>query len=64
MDAMEKRFDDSIARIEASLDGVHERITDLFNHQSTRIPPNIAWALAGLSSLLTAVIVAIISNII
>ena len=45
-----------VGRIETKVDSGFEkidgRITELFNHQSSRFPPSAAWSLAVLGTLL------------
>lgn len=65
---MEKEFNQSVKEIKLTMKEFHQsmenKMTDLFNHQSSRVPQPVAWALAGLSSLLTAIITAAITHMI
>lgn len=61
---MEQNFNSCIQRIEANLDKINVNITDLFNHQSSRLPPTYAYILAGVCSLLASMITAAVTHLI
>ena len=46
----------SINEINCKLDKMDAKMTELFNHQSSRWPPQAVWAVGILTSLATAVL--------
>jgi hypothetical protein len=61
---MEKHVIRAFDRIEGNFKEVNENITELFNHQSSRIPPQFAYLLAGATSLLSAIIAAVVTAVV
>lgn len=52
----------NITEINSKLDKMNDRITELFNHQSSRLPPWVTVVISGLSSFVTGLIMWIITH--
>lgn len=64
---MEKEFSESIERIEKTMTKFHgsmeDKMTNLFNHQSSRVPPSIAWAMATGTAIIGSLATILVSHL-